>query len=413
MANMRDEKVKKIFRLLPCNKNDILALEQWLEDMATEGYMLQKIFLSVAVFVKAEPAMVRYRFVAKPANKLFDVGGQPTVQENFIALREQEGWRHVTDMMSFFIFRTKDVTAPEPERDLYAIAYDGYHEARKNLVMDVCAILCLIVPVGRLDIMTLGTMISFGTLIYLLMFWILLFHTGSTMVSVLQWKKTKNSLESEDINCSDWQDSAGRTKAITMMVYLITAVLFIGSVGTYLYNVHPSNTMAIEQCKDNLPIPKLSEWYTDAVFVVPEEEVDYANYNVLEKRSDLLAPVVLQIDEHGELYRGDMLLFAGGVDAEYYEMILPELAKPLAMSLHEEDKKFGEKYNRYQLLETPDVSADYIIAYDSWVPSVVLVEGNKVVHVQIDQEGGTEVLTVDKLAQIYADYLLSENSATK
>ena len=39
---MRDAKERKIYRILPCYRNDILAIEAWLEDMAAEGYMLKK-----------------------------------------------------------------------------------------------------------------------------------------------------------------------------------------------------------------------------------------------------------------------------------------------------------------------------------------------------------------------------------
>ncbi|MBO5429268.1 MAG: DUF2812 domain-containing protein, partial [Peptococcaceae bacterium] len=39
---MREAKERKIYRILPCYRNDILAIEAWLEDMAAEGYMLKK-----------------------------------------------------------------------------------------------------------------------------------------------------------------------------------------------------------------------------------------------------------------------------------------------------------------------------------------------------------------------------------
>ena len=203
-------------------------------------------------------------------------------------------------------------------------------------------------------------------------------------------------------------------KINTVMVYIITTTLLIGSAWTYLYNVHPSNTMAIEQYEDALPIPKISEWYTDTVYVVPEEKKNIANYNVLEKRSDLLAPTILKMDEHGELYQNGALLFAGSVDVEYYETILPALAKPLAKSLYEDDRAFGEKYTKYRPLEIPEVSVDYAIAYQTlFQNTVVMAEGNKVIRVYYYQEDGTDEMTIDKLAQIYADYLLSEDSAVK
>ncbi|MBP3624310.1 MAG: hypothetical protein J6J05_00570, partial [Peptococcaceae bacterium] len=43
----------------------------------------------------------------------------------------------------------------------------------------------------------------------------------------------------------------------------------------------------------------------------------------------------------------------------------------------------------------------------------VVVEDNKIIHISFNNQNDTTFLTVDKLAQIYADYLLSEDSATK
>ena len=128
---MKETKERKIYRTLPCYRNDILAIEAWLEDMAAEGYMLKKLFLSIAIFVECEPTKVRFRLLPKPANKLLDMGGVPTVQENFIALRELEGWRHVASTSYYFVFYTKNTALPEPERDLYEIAFERYHEAKK------------------------------------------------------------------------------------------------------------------------------------------------------------------------------------------------------------------------------------------------------------------------------------------
>ena len=411
---MRDAKERKIYRILPCYRNDILAIEAWLEDMAAEGYMLKKLFLSIAIFVECDPAKVRFRLLPKPANKLLDMGGVPTVQENFIALRELEGWRHVASTPYYFVFYTKNTALPEPERDLYEIASERYHEAKKSLVMVVATTICSMATLGIVDALSLNHIVRFGTLIFLMIFWLFFYAVGVSICEVLRWRKVKKSLECEDSKYRDWREGEISYKSITMLVYIITTTLLIGSTGTYLYNVHPSNTMAVEQYEDILPIPKVSEWYTETNYVIPEEEANIANYNILEKRSDLLAPIILQIDEHGELYRDDTLLFAGGVDVEYYETIVPALAKPLAVSVYEDDKAFGEKYNKYQPLEVPGIAVDYVIAYNSWWhPSIVMAEGNKVLHVQVYQDDGVEEIDIDKLAQIYADYLLSEDSATK
>ena len=411
---MNDRKERKIFRLLPCYRNDILALEAWLEDMAAEGYMLKKIFLSVAIFVEAEPANVRYRFLPKPVNKLIDMGGEPTEQDHFIALREQEGWRYVTGMTPYFIFRTKNTALPEPERDLYEVASNRYHEAKKSLVMILATTICSMATLGIVDALSLRNMVWYGTLIILFTFWMFFYAIGVSTCEVLRWKRLKRVMESTEVNRCDWQECAGMKKINTVMVYIITTTLLIGSVGTYLYNVHPSNTMAMQQYEEHISIPTIAEWNSDTTFVFYGESSSFAEFNVIEKRSDLLAPVIIEFNQNGLLYRDDVLIFDGDLNVEYYETILPELAKPLAKSLYEDDRAFGEKYTKYRPLEIPEVSVDYAIAYQTlFQNTVVLAEGNKVIRVYYYQEDGTDEMTVDKLAQIYADYLLSENSAAK
>ena len=189
---MRDAKERKIYRILPCYRNDILAIEAWLEDMAAEGYMLKKIFLSIAIFVECEPTKVRFRLLPKPANKLLDMGGVPTVQENFIALRELEGWRHVASTSYYFIFYTKNAALPEPERDLYEIASECYHEAKKRLVNVVATMICSMATLAIVDALSLNHIVRFGTLIFLMIFWLLFYVAGVSIYEMLRWKKIKN-----------------------------------------------------------------------------------------------------------------------------------------------------------------------------------------------------------------------------
>lgn len=221
-------------------------------------------------------------------------------------------------------------------------------------------------------------------------------------------------MECEDSKYRDWREGESSYKTITLLVYIITTTLLIGAAGTYLYNVHPNNTMAMQRYEEHISIPTMAEWNSDTTFVFYGESSSFAEFNVIEKRSDLLAPVIIEFNQNGLLYRDDVLIFDGDLNVEYYETILPALAKPLAKSLYEDDRAFGEKYTKYRPLELPEVSVDYAIAYQTlFQNTVVMAEGNKVIRVYYYQEDGTDEMTIDKLAQIYADYLLSEDSAAK
>jgi len=120
---MRDAKERKIYRILPCYRNDILAIEAWLEDMAAEGYMLKKFNGIRVAFTEQEPMHVRYRLLLAPKGGIMDVidhlaKDTPTVEENFIAVQEVNGWHHIARHGMFLVFVAKKAETPEPERDV-------------------------------------------------------------------------------------------------------------------------------------------------------------------------------------------------------------------------------------------------------------------------------------------------------
>ena len=59
---------KQVYRIPPCNSFDIPAMESWLEDMASKGYILAKdsFFMGTATFEVGTPRAIRYRLEATP-----------------------------------------------------------------------------------------------------------------------------------------------------------------------------------------------------------------------------------------------------------------------------------------------------------------------------------------------------------
>ncbi|MBQ2777867.1 MAG: DUF2812 domain-containing protein, partial [Peptococcaceae bacterium] len=120
---MKETKERKIYRTLPCYRNDILAIEAWLEDMAAEGYMLKKFNGTRVAFTEQEPMHVRYRLLLAPKGGIMDVidhlaKDTPTAEENFIAVQEVNGWHHIARHGMFLVFVAKKAETPEPERDV-------------------------------------------------------------------------------------------------------------------------------------------------------------------------------------------------------------------------------------------------------------------------------------------------------
>ena len=83
-AEQEEDKVKKVkhkYCMAPCPDYDIIGTEQWLEEMAEKGYLLEKDgqWLGWFKFVKGEKQKVRYRLQitdckAEPEEEAIELG---------------------------------------------------------------------------------------------------------------------------------------------------------------------------------------------------------------------------------------------------------------------------------------------------------------------------------------------------
>lgn len=100
----------RIRRLIPDNRWDMGMLESWLEDMAAEGWLLEKCGSRFATFERWEPRPCRFRL---------EPDRHQTRQEQEAAeeLYAQLGWRFLCSMGKFRIFSCLDPAAPELQTD--------------------------------------------------------------------------------------------------------------------------------------------------------------------------------------------------------------------------------------------------------------------------------------------------------
>lgn len=100
----------RIRRLIPDNRWDMGMMENWLEDMAAEGWLLEKCGGHFATFERWEPRPCRFR--------LEPLGGRrQDRQEAAEELYAQLGWRRLCPMGEFVIFYCLDPDAPELQTD--------------------------------------------------------------------------------------------------------------------------------------------------------------------------------------------------------------------------------------------------------------------------------------------------------
>lgn len=105
--------MKYTLRVPAASPFDIPGLESWLERMAARGLYLVKYRDFLCVFVKGEPARVRYRLEPNPRLILED-----EAPEKKVALYRELGWDYVCEIpFHLLIFRCADPAAPELHTD--------------------------------------------------------------------------------------------------------------------------------------------------------------------------------------------------------------------------------------------------------------------------------------------------------
>lgn len=120
--------VAEITRGLPVNQMDVVAIEDWLEQMALKGYFLEDIVLRWWHFKIMEPKEVRYRLDLGVEKKgLID----PVKKEDYEAL----GWHYIyTHKGSYHIFMADDPETEELHTDP-AVESMTLKKWEKNLVV--------------------------------------------------------------------------------------------------------------------------------------------------------------------------------------------------------------------------------------------------------------------------------------
>lgn len=104
--------MKRVRKLIPVDSLDLTGLEVWLEEMAARGLHLERLGRSTALFLRGEPAAVRYRL-----EPLEGVKGRDWAE--YDAVLAGDGWELVADEVenTCRLYRTADPNAPEVHTD--------------------------------------------------------------------------------------------------------------------------------------------------------------------------------------------------------------------------------------------------------------------------------------------------------
>ncbi len=404
--NRQTEQAERIYRLAPCSGYELAEMEGWLEHMARQGYLLQKfVWYLAAVFVKGQPQNLRYRLTLLPNNTL-----AAQEKEAFIALHEEFGWQYGGQRGSFGIFYTADEKAIEPNTDpqLYAMALRQVQRQERISLLLLLLQAGLYIPFLLLKEGFFYTMLQFGSGVYAaaVLFAILcLYLVLSRYWSLRKLGKALIGQTGLTPN-KDWRRNAACYQIKTAAVAALCSVsMLVAVIGGMLLTVQ-DHTIALEDYTEPFPFATMADLLPGSVFV-PTDQSDYANY--VKVRQDVLAPVQVSVSQRGKLYQNGSCVLEGDLLVDYYQTRWPWLAQQLARELQQRDERlWGKRYQRYEPLELPELDAAYAVAYRTLLPTVILADDCRVLYIMYNQSDGSEQISLEQLAQFYAEELKKE-----
>lgn len=405
MEEYKEEKIKGCYRFCPCPSYDIRGTEEWLTDMASKGYHLEKkgiVLGSLFCFIKGEKKEVRYRLQA--------TGWRDEPEDEVQEVSREYGWEYVDIRGDFYIWRTEDASARELITDstVHAAAVEVLQKQQRNSIIWTIIEGVFFLILTRFSFLTLP--ICFGTWRVLLIGACLLYMLIKDIRKVKTIGKIKKQLLLGETPkpTYPWREKKGwyHFKNVAENVIWIVVVLLIvqGSLRLEGIGVGTSEKEA------EVPFITMKELCTEPE-VTTEREVHVVKQ---EKWWDLLASVNYVRSEKYETggwneESGSRSGYWNNMTVCYHETWFPWMAKCIAKEYHRLERTQDMlSMKRYEDI-TPDITlpgVDYlkVYAFYSIEPRAVIVKGKKVMYIRFHQWGDGRIPLEEWLTAVAASF---------
>ena len=406
MSGEKKVKPKKTLRFSPCTAYDLESNNSWLGDMSAQGLHLHLdgFWGPVAVFDKGEPKRCRYRLEALPQPKGFwrEYGKSGDSQTD--ELYTPYGWERVAKRGKFLVCRCEDdvVSDTHTSPQIQEMTIDALRKRERfNVVaMLLCALIYpLIFMRGRLVLDAVMTGTTFLALLAVFIIFLLVRGVNRTIQLGKLHRKLSDGVPPN--HEKDWKRRA-LSHYLSDLALLLVALVLVFSFAQIGKREMEENKTSLDDYTQTLPFPTLSE-------LMPGERYqrtrtnpgDFGISNTISRRSDLLAPDVIEFWEHGETRLEDGSMMTGVLIVNYAELAFPFLAKQLAQDYISLDngRGSGEAYS----LTVPGV--EFAVAYTNIYPTLVMHSGTRTVRVVLSpftEAGESNTLSVEELADIFS-----------
>ncbi len=390
-----------IYRLAPCPAYDIEGTESWLESMAAKGLVLDSFLFDLAIFHKDAPCLIRYRLDAarKGTSILSSNGGIPDAE--LLSLNRSYGWSYITNRGPFHIY----VSYNQADRELHtdpavqAVTLDLVRRQERSSLFCVLFWILLYPLITRGGFFPVLTAIALGPLRFLFGFFLALWAFLSSVKKVIFLRSLRNRLSQGEMpdHHKNWKKHVHLHQLITLIFPVLCLIWVISLISLLSERSHG---IPLEHYQQPLPFATLADLCPEGSY----HSNDFLNTNTIRTDSDWLVPITISLRENGEVQLDNGNLLQGGLLVDYYEMRSPWLAMELAREYRNYDKKRNRKY--FTELITPALPVDYATAYQNTFPTLLLVQGSKIMRLTFYQTSENYTMPLEEWAAVAADYFI-------
>lgn len=357
------KKAKKIRRFIPCSLFDISKLENWLEDMAADGFILQSLSnQGIATFKEAEPRTLRYRVWLK--NKFKDEGDAKR-------LRESYGFVRIEENTNLDIYITDSNTGNSIDNDEEAQLL--HQKAIKHQIkLSVFQILFSVAAMALYFFIKpfFLTTVVFGTAFSLVPVLLLVFAFVEHIARIISISKIKHRESGLNEKC-DWRIGSTVNTIIKICETLLTVILLPLLIGLN-YNILIASH--ISSCSEELPFATVENLFPDAEYVISDryERNTYTHWNIA------ASPVNYEWNEDATVTLPDGSVYDCYFKVNYHETANSFIAKGVARDYLFYDRS---KLWDFEIYDLTELDADYAVFYSKITNTVILQKDNKVIKV--------------------------------
>jgi hypothetical protein len=383
---MSDEHIRYAYRICPCFPYDIEGIQTWLEDMASQGLVLEAdgTFLGIFTFQKTTPKKYRYRLAPLKEQKGFFSdsldGPNPEEQE----FSEKCGWQYLVRYGHFYIYRTADDHArplhTDPSVHVMALAAIKKQQISTLITLVLNFFIYSFLSTNIFSFFRSGAVIGLGFVLCLIILG--LFFIGEPIGGLIYLSRYQKKLRSS--NDLD-QPKPWRSKAIvTICIKCVPWIAFLALLSFWGISLnHASCTVDVEYFTPTTAFADLRSMF-------PEGEIKRTNmgdYNTAVAYSTALSSNI-EWNEAADI-TDNTGSYYGILRMEYHDTVSPLFAKGLADDYYRSER-LRYRGKRFENLEAPETRLDEVRIYSSYgILHVLIQHEDVVVHavVTVSQQG--------------------------